>query len=309
MEKICITSYVFGSYQMFIPVFVYSALKANKDSSIPYVKVYLDEPIQPSVKKSLEFLRSKGIEEFDIIEKLGYPDVNEVSHSLKVDPRTFYRFMTPLDEFSNFDYVFVADVDTYFLRETPSMLEYHKNKMKQYNYPISNCVRVLEDGTHTRRLTGFHVFKVDEYTQVFSDHINRLFGSSIELTNFFKGLVWDEEALFDLVDLEYDIDVFKRDSCTRPWHGLHLGAASKHKINSEHKERYYNAKAISNLDMTKSIEKELEDEIVVQLLKIIPLRSFFNFLRFFSIKPKSLKLRNHMLGFTIKSKIKELLGK
>ncbi|MGW8121967.1 hypothetical protein ACV07N_04845 [Roseivirga echinicomitans] len=262
-----------------------------------------------NVEESLSLLRRKGIIEFDIIQGLGFPNVKEVQHSLRVDPRTFYRFMVPLSEFSNYEYVFVADVDTYFLQESPTMLDYHLSRSRVLGLPISNCVRLNADGNHSKRLTGFHFFKVNQYKEKLSEQINDLFNSAQNLSEFLNGLDWDEEALFKLVSIGFPIEPFKSKVCIRPWHGLHLGAASKHKIDRKNKERYYNAKGVTQLDMTNSLKLELNDPVLIDLLRLVPLRSFYNFLRFFKIPVKHLFMLKYIWSLRLKSMVKGVFEK
>ena len=301
--SICITSYVFGSYQSYIPYFVYSIGRAYPDY---FAKIYVEGDLFPEVSSLMNRIRQGGYSNFEIIRSEGFPDHTQIRHNLKVDLRTFYRYIIPPSELDKFDYVYVGDVDMFILKETPSLLGFHKERVND-SLPISNCVRLLPDGSFSKRLTGLHFFKTAEYYAALGETIDKLRYSSDELTRWFNGLDWDEEGLYKLAASAFDLSSLKQQNCLRPWHGLHLGAASNYKPNEKTEERFFNNAYRTKIECRQEVAEALKAPLLVHIAEKLPHRSFYNFMRFLDLSPKTFKMKKNAWEYYLKSLAKDLL--
>ena len=160
---------------------------------------------------------------------------------------------------------------------------------------------MLPDGEFSKRLTGLHFYKTKEYYDALGDLILELFYSPEQLTKFFEGLDWDEEGLYKLCASKFNLEVLKKPDCVRPWHGLHLGAASKHKPNFKTEDRFFNNAYHSKEECRLELEVALKDKLFRKIVKTTRNRSLFNFFRFLKVKNLSLSLRWILWQYQLKS--------
>lgn len=292
-KRFCIVVYVFGAYTRYIPYFIYSI---HKNYPAYHVKIFLEEKLPDSVKIVNDKLKKAGAK-FDIIKPEDFAESTKVKHSLNVDIRLFYRFLIAYKDLAHFDYVYVGDVDMFILKEKPSLLEFHLSDLEINDIPVSNCVRLDEDGNFTNRLTGLHFFKVKEYYSALGDLIDELRESPDKLSAFVKGFEWEEQALYKLVNKGFDIKCLEKEHYPRPWHGLHLGAARKIKIRT--KSMFEENSTLSMVQCKSAMEEHLKDDILLEIMDSVYDRSFCSFLDFLNVKPKSYKAKKVLYRYRV----------
>lgn len=295
-KNICITSFVFGSYQAFIPIFIYSIGRAYPTYD---TKIYLTEKLDSKILGLLEKLKF-FYPGFEVITNLDFPDHTKVAHDLKVDIRTFYRYIIPPKEFADYDYVYVGDVDMFILPEKPTLFDFHNAQLSS-DLPINNCVRLLPNGMFSRRLTGLHFYKTEEYYRALSEIILELYSSPQKLSEFFKDLEWDEEGLYKLCASEFRLEMLKKKDCLRPWHGLHLGAASQHRPNFITEERFFNNAFRTKEECRIELESALEHDLFREIVRETKNRSLLNFVRFLGVRGLSIDLKFILWKYKLKS--------
>ena len=277
-HSLCIVSYVFGAYSLYIPYFLYSIGKSYPEY---YTKIYVEGELPNSVSKVLDRIK-EFYPKFQIIPARGFPNHKLIKHSLKVDVRVFYRFLIDPKDLKDFDYVYVGDVDMFILNESPSLLDFHISDLEQNKIPVSNCVRLDENGDFINRLTGLHFYKTEEYYNQLSRLIIELRNSEEKLTEWFFGLSWEEEGLYKLVNSKYDTSILEKKDFPRPWHGLHLGAARKTSVRTKEMFSNNSIKTIEECRMDMKIN--LRDPLLKEIMWRVYDRSFCNFLIFLEIK-------------------------
>ena len=115
MEQLCIVAYVFGGYTPFIPFYVYSVLKSYPDY---FVKIYVHEQLPEKEKICLELVRQRGYDRFQIVEN--YRDVILAKQPNGINDNKVLkvlRWLLPYEEFKDFDYVYIRDIDYLIIRK------------------------------------------------------------------------------------------------------------------------------------------------------------------------------------------------
>lgn len=150
--KLCITTYVSGDqYQEFIPVFVYSIVKSYPDYD---VIIFCGEEIRKNVKESLSFINDKS--RFKIIENYLSFKVDSLTSRVSSMSK---RWLLYSEEFENYDYIYIGDIDIFINYENPSLLDQHLIHCETIGLDYSNVVR----RSHYNRVSGLHFVKREPY--------------------------------------------------------------------------------------------------------------------------------------------------
>jgi hypothetical protein len=64
LERLCFCSFVFGSYQRFVPYYVYSIHRTYPDAQI---KIFLADPLETRVKEAIGLLHDDGMDRLEIV--------------------------------------------------------------------------------------------------------------------------------------------------------------------------------------------------------------------------------------------------
>lgn len=217
--EMCMTVYVFGDYTRYIPYYIYSILKSYPDY---YVKVYAKDPLSSNEKKSLKLIRNQVSSNFEVIE--GYMDKyinSKPSIKMVGGIETTFRFLLPYEEFKDFKYVYIGDVDFLIIRENPSLLDGHKTHLNKIDVPYSNALRA-----NSTRLTGLHFIKVKEYYQKMEPLIQTYLKKPNLLYKQCKYLNNDEEFLYRFIKKGIGFGKVRKHHY-RPPHGFHIGIGRK----------------------------------------------------------------------------------
>lgn len=224
-NSLCMTRFVYGWHEHFIPVYVYSVLRAYPDY---FVKLFLHGELQPCNEELLDLVRGFGCENFQIIQNY-FSDADE-------DRLYCLNWFIPGKEFSDFDYVYCGDIDFIVCEEEPGILEVHKQHCEDTGLPYSNAVRRRNwKQLGLRELTGLHFVRVPDYYEEVDPLIagkrwhkyDRLVYRLVDrvLAVFGYGHRFSEPILHDLVSDAFGPppeDLLRQKWC-RPHHGIHLG--------------------------------------------------------------------------------------
>ena len=225
MEKECLlTTFVFGgNYQAFVPLLVYSCKKAYPEYDI---MLFIHGPLLPSVRRLLEQMNL--IEQVTIRE-----NVFNVSHRLSSVVAASYRWVLWDECFRNYKYLYVVDIDMFYIREPKPLHIQHSERMDMAGLPFDNLKRIsiyrismngilrrikyahfnsffsyLKKNEITQmRLTGLHFVDIKKfYTNKCLEYLN-VIRTRLSRKVFFPEIMVanDEALLFKIVtDLGYD---------------------------------------------------------------------------------------------------------
>lgn len=262
-KKLCFATYVFGTkYHSFIPLYIYSILKAYPDYD---VRIYTDTVLSKELQNDLSYLQDMG--NFTIIcDSLNHIPLTE--QALQYDQISkCIRWLYIDKEFYQYDAVYVGDIDIFIIKEAMSIMEQHilhcealdtcySNfpRAKEISKSSINCLRFvtkygfretlkfLKSDSTIYKLSGLHFFKTKEYLS----RVEPLTGKYIQELNLLakgKSKKWNlcsfnnesllyalvKEAGFPIPEIK-EITAYEILSQTdpdkqyfRPFHGLHLG--------------------------------------------------------------------------------------
>ena len=195
MEKVCFTSFVYGWYQDFIPIFVYSTLKSYPQH---FVRIFLYEALTDGNRRSLELIRNQVSDQFEIIESFTELDDFNLPH------KAAYRFVMGREYFPEFEYIYIGDVD-FIIQEKQDFFESHLNNCEKTGLPFSNSWN-YDWGKF--RACGLHFIIKTPYFDAMDKWIKIMKGQ-----NKFKSQckcdenapTYDEEMLYYMLVHEFDL--------------------------------------------------------------------------------------------------------
>lgn len=212
MKKLCFTTYVYGYYQDYIPIYVFSILKSFPQH---YVKIFLKESLSNNNKEALNLIKSDN---FEIVENFTDLDWCEIPHAPSL------RFLITREYFKEFDYVYFGDVDFIIYNEhDDDFYNIYLNHIEKTGLPFSN---EWNYDWNRYRMTGLHFIIKDSYFDMMDKWIEEM---KIPNGNFFrnrsnhhKGFPsYDEEMLYYMACHAFDLRSLI--DYRRPFHGLHFG--------------------------------------------------------------------------------------
>ncbi|MFC4735148.1 hypothetical protein ACFO4L_01000 [Bacillus daqingensis] len=257
MNKICIVGYNFGdNYQNYVPMFIYSVLKAYPNYS---VKIFSTNNLKPKIWEKINKLEHLG--DFEIYENFNFDMKNTKSIKKYGYYQQALRWFFYHESFDEYDYIYIGDLDIFICREDLDLCEQHILHMKQIKLPYSNSLRVnLKENSFSikrfikllknrdsvalkklfnnkpieeRRLTGLHFIEREKYYKEVRKHF--YYFHSILLGEVKTETRNDEELLYELISLsdidlppispnKPDLDPLNYLAVNfRPHHGLHFG--------------------------------------------------------------------------------------
>lgn len=211
MNKNAFVAYVFGSYEKYIPYYIY------------FINInYPDDEVLIFHRNTL----SKNVEDA-LVELNNYKLFNNVlpnNEDIKNGGGgKKHRWILPKKYILKYDNIYIGDVDILILKENESLFAFHENQAQKFNLPFSNKVRKLTDGSVSKRLTGLHFIKVVPYYKKMESKINELLNDKIAFKSYLEGVVRDEHFLYKLVKDCIGFDENEVSKMERPWHGFHVG--------------------------------------------------------------------------------------
>ncbi|WP_020617525.1 hypothetical protein [Paenibacillus daejeonensis] len=266
MRAMGIAPFVFGDYTRFIPFYIYSILSNYPDYGI---KIFTQGTLDRNEERCLQLLEQRFPGSFEIrtnyMRKLVLPPGDPQTRT-KI--KKALRWLIPYKELKGFQNVYIGDVDFLIVKESPAMLEAHLHHCKTTGLPFSNAIR-----PGTRRLSGLHFFRVDEYFQKMTPVIDYYMENLNEVGDIVTRGKGNEEFLYHMIERGIGfkgIDKLRY----RPHHGFHLGNV----INRQIKAGYlgYGQPASSkpgkpSLDRIKpQLKAYYEDPLFLDMLELIP---------------------------------------
>lgn len=162
-HEICFTTFVFGeNYYNYIPFLIYS-LKYAYPNYVPVI--YCHKELNENILKQLDALKELG--EFHIIQ-------NYLSnYSLGKLKGSAIRFFLFDEFFTDCKYLYYMDIDIFFIRETPSLLNQHIHHLKRIGLSYSNILR--ESNINLDRSELMFRLKKMDYKFLIQNLINKKF--------------------------------------------------------------------------------------------------------------------------------------
>ncbi|MBN2789752.1 MAG: hypothetical protein JXR69_06155 [Candidatus Delongbacteria bacterium] len=302
-KSICLTTYVFGEkYQYYIPLLIYSLLKAYPDY---HPVIFVHEEINTGTKKLLDNLRSE-LGNFVIIENYyGDYKIKNIQKGKSI------RWIMDHEEILNFDYCYFIDIDMFYVNEEPGLLEQHIKHCEILGLPYSNLIRKRDFSPWNRnnikqrfkslklseafklgikpsiesfKLSGLHFVKTKEYYKGLNEVIERYKGyvfSDKSFTHHPEGFS-NECFLYDMInesgmglptiveDYGPHLLDYRRSNQIgfRPHHGIHLGIFR----DKAYLEMYKQTLLLDFYANYYNIYKELseKDELLINILNDSP---------------------------------------
>lgn len=221
MEKnLIFVYYVFGAYTKYVPFCVYGIFKSYPNS---YIKIFVDNELKESEKIPLKLFNTDNLEI-----KENYKLPNEIKGKMKGGNLKAARWIIPFEEFKDYKYVYIGDIDMLICEEQPTLLESHIEHMNKTGLPFSNGIR-----KNSTRLTGLHFFETELYFNKMNNIIEKCLTDEIYLNNLTKDCERNEHFLYKLVESACGFGNMKDritdggDLYYRPHHGAHLGLLRK----------------------------------------------------------------------------------
>lgn len=187
-EKVCLTTYVAGAkYQAYIPFLVYSCHTSYPEYDI---LLFVHGKLEDHVRKNLEFL---SVPNCRIVEN-HFNDCPRMN-ALKAQS---LRWVLWDEQFRQYDYLYMVDIDMFYIREPQPLHLQHiahmkttglffDNMRRRLDYRLCDIKLFLRRLKHARfyglanyilskhkfvyRATGLHFIKVKEYYTILSPHI------------------------------------------------------------------------------------------------------------------------------------------
>lgn len=181
-KKPCLlTTYVAGEkYQAFIPLLVFSCKRAYPEYD---VMLFLHESLQPEIK---DCLLKNELLDIVIIKENVFKD--ECPKPTRLQAQSF-RWVLWDEVFRDYKYLYIVDIDMFYIREPMPLHVQHSERMKKTGLPFDNMRRLINNhkniknlvhrlqccGLHNmshylfdskvaeERITGLHFVEVERY--------------------------------------------------------------------------------------------------------------------------------------------------
>lgn len=283
MTKNAFSVFVFGSYERFLPYYVFSITKNYPDVAI---LIFYNTVLSTKVKEYLtSFTEVKLFENF-------YEEYNFFSKfTMKGGGgMTLLRYLIPGNYFSEYDNLYFGDVDIVILKENFDLFEFHTLQAKKSGVPFSNRVRYKANEELSKRLTGLHFVKVKPYYRVMDPIINKILEDQSYREQILNSVVRDEEFLYTLNKLAFDFNPKAMAENIVPIHGIHLGGFRHSSVPLN------NPIATPGLYVHKeTVQKQLnffvQDKAFLKILRTFYCKEMLRALHYFEVRlPKSMVL-------------------
>ena len=202
MKPLCIAAVVNEGYQEYIPLYLYFIFRAYPEYE---VIIYFTGRLYPEVSECLDLVR--GLGRFTV-KPLPYVYNPSNPRMLKA-----LRWVLCDDAFSDFNNVYIGDVDMFIVPEEVPLHEIHERHCTEIGLPYSNRVRGGQ-----RRLTGLHFVQTAAY-----------FPRMLPTIHKYRKLIADdaipignEEILYRMMEESVGLPQIRGDFVTH--HGMHARA-------------------------------------------------------------------------------------
>lgn len=211
LKKLCFTTYVYGTYQDYIPIYIFALQKAFPQH---FVKIFVQDVLRKNNRKALKLLEGN----FEVIDN--FREFNKC----KIPHLAANRFLLTREYFEEFDYIYFGDVD---------FINYNEHDDQFYDTYVAHCNATglpfsnewnYDWGRY--RMTGLHFVIKDPYFDAMDPFIYEMRDPE---GNFFRKQCrhsskypsYDEEMLYYMACQAFDLRPLN--NYRRPFHGLHFG--------------------------------------------------------------------------------------
>lgn len=207
MNELCFTTYVYGWYKDFIPIYIFSILHEFPQH---FVKIYIHEELNYKQKQAIDLV-SRFNSSFSVIaSKFKWPHIKHLAA---------VRYLMPREEFSDFRYVYFGDVDFILVNEhNDNFINYYRNHCKRIGLPFSNAIT---HDNNKNRMTGLHFIETDPYYDRMEPQIADVVQGNEFSVKIQDSFSFDEEILYYMADRTFGLRPLE--GYTRPHNGVHLG--------------------------------------------------------------------------------------
>jgi len=211
-SKLCVSIFVSSErYAHYIPLFLFFMQKSYPEY---FTLISYRDKLTSQVKENINLLDKSF---FKVNENVFYDYPNDVDTSKTI------RWVLVPEEYNDFEYIYITDIDILTIREEPSLLDMHYNQMENNGLPYSTPMDIPNRGT---RLGGLFFFNRKEYLDEVLPTMDRYKGLIFQengvnyFWNKFLNKTDNQLALYKIVT-ESELAIPKEHSFT--YHGLHLG--------------------------------------------------------------------------------------
>ncbi|MCP3683538.1 MAG: hypothetical protein GY861_12695 [bacterium] len=237
--KLCISTVVDQKYSHFLPIFIYCCKNQYPEYDI---KIFTNMPKYGNIEKALE----KIVIESDYYNgsKIEWDYFKGWKHH-KYAPIS-WRFLIDKEEYKDYDYVYITDIDMMILREPVELLHYHLNEMAATGLCYSNSLRNKHHWKGAKSLTGLH-FASREWFEKTND-VMKKYQEKVRTGQEGMKREYDGTMLYNIVK-ESGLGMCKKYKLAERHHGIHLGNFRLFNRNKKLKKRMSEAKCRQWLDL------------------------------------------------------------
>lgn len=236
--RCCFTSYVYGVYQDYIPIFIYSVARAFPQH---VTKIFLKEKLSDKNKESLESVR-KFCDNFEVIENFSDLDHCELPHGAA------NRYLLTREYFDGCEYIYICDIDfIIYNKYNNNFIDTYIDGCKENNLPFYNHWNY--DGRF--RMGGVHFIIKDEYFDILDDYIEEMKNPNCRFRAKYTDNTmqsFDEEMLYYMLFKAFRIGHLEE--VNKTFNGMHLKAFRSTKRN-DHNSSFVDAEMIDRWDKGK----------------------------------------------------------
>ena len=218
--KNAFSTFVFGSYERFIPYYILGIKENYPEADIV---IFYAGVLSCDIKEFIDCYNDDSI----ILLENFYTKYFELVENYKIKgggSKTLLRFLIPGCYFKKYSNVYFGDVDILILKEKQDLFNFHLFQADSNNIPFSNKVRQLPNSKKiSNRLTGLHFVKTNEYFLKIDPIIDRFLSSENYRNKLLRDVKRDEEFLYKINLEAFGFDPVKLSVNKRPWHGFHIG--------------------------------------------------------------------------------------
>lgn len=218
-----VVSFVHGWYVEYIPLWIHSILTAYPHY---FAKALIHHNLPSHVKESLDMIPNRR---FCVLENV----LCDKGRYQSQEKKPYYlRWLLPEEYVSEFDKVFMCDVDHFMLPESQPMHRQRDAICDRNKLPFANYVRKSKKGLPPK-ITGWHYYHTKPYYKAIKETANKILNDpqfdisnppSYRYDNGTGEKQWGQEAL--LYQLLKESFRFKDENVRHEFpnhHGLHLG--------------------------------------------------------------------------------------
>ncbi len=208
-KKLCISTVVDAEYQYFMPLFVYCLKNQYPEYE---VKIFANCELAYNVHMAMNLIP----QEYPFIVITDYFD-KWVQHQYSP---IAWRFCIDKEEYKDFDYIYVTDIDMMILREKVELLHFHLNEMAETGLDYSNSIRNKKHWKGQNSVSGLHFANYDFYVK--TNEVMKKYAKQLKAGEVGRKREYDGNMLYRIIK-ESHLKMCKKYPLVERHHGIHLG--------------------------------------------------------------------------------------